>query len=90
MIIRGKTALIDSGAPERSKLVPFILYADKSKLSTFGTAMGYPIIARLASLPASIRNIEGVGGGCVVDWLPIVRSIFILISLPIRQRLQQL
>lgn len=49
-----------------------ILYADKSKLSTFGTQQGYPVIARCANLPADIRNGRGVGGGCIVGLLPIV------------------
>ncbi|EKM74156.1 hypothetical protein AGABI1DRAFT_95836 [Agaricus bisporus var. burnettii JB137-S8] len=57
-----------------SKIVAFIIYADKDKLSLFGTAMGYPIVAQLANLPVGIRNSEGVGGGSVVGWLPIVKE----------------
>lgn len=49
-----------------------IFYADKSKLSSFGTAKGYPVIARLANLPIDIRNGVGAGGGRVVGWYPIV------------------
>ncbi|KAI9442882.1 hypothetical protein BJY52DRAFT_1128463, partial [Lactarius psammicola] len=49
----------------------FILYADKTKLSSFGTAAGYPVIARCANLPTAIRNGNGFGGGCVVGWLPV-------------------
>lgn len=48
------------------------MYADKTKLSSFGTAKGYPIVARFAALPHEIRNSNGVGGGRVVGWLPIV------------------
>ncbi|KAG9310133.1 hypothetical protein JVU11DRAFT_9748 [Chiua virens] len=50
----------------------FILYADKSKLSSFGTVKGYPIIARCANLPVELRNGNDIGGGAVVGWLPIV------------------
>jgi len=35
--------------------------------------MGYPVVARCANLPTDIRNGNGVGGGRVVGWLPIVR-----------------
>ncbi|KAF7296941.1 hypothetical protein MIND_00925900 [Mycena indigotica] len=54
------------------KILPFILYADKAKLSTFGTQKGYPIIARLANVTVGIRNGTGWGGGQIVGWLPIV------------------
>lgn len=37
--------------------------------------MGYFVIVRCANLPHWIRNGEGVGGGRVVGWIPIV-SIF--------------
>lgn len=55
--------------------VPFciVLYADKTRLSSFGTAKGYPVIARSANLPAEMRNSTGFGGGRLVGWLPIVR-----------------
>lgn len=58
--------------PRQAKPLAFILYADKTKLSSFGHEKGYPMIARIANLPTSIRNGEGVGGGQVVAWLPIV------------------
>jgi len=57
---------------QEGKPIAIILYADKTKLSSFGTEMGYPIIARLGNLPAEIRNGRGVGGGCVIGWLPIL------------------
>ncbi|KIK74298.1 hypothetical protein PAXRUDRAFT_791186, partial [Paxillus rubicundulus Ve08.2h10] len=50
----------------------FIIYADKTQLSSHGTIKGYPVIARLANLPVHICNGERFGGGCVVGWLPIV------------------
>jgi hypothetical protein len=70
-----------SNAPQNDKLVAFILYADKNKLSSFGTAKGYPIIARLANLPVGIRNSEGIGGGSIAGWLPIVGAQNLLICL---------
>ena len=51
----------------------YIVYADKSKLSSFGGQMGYFVIAQIANLPHWIHNGEGVGGGRVVGWIPIVR-----------------
>ncbi|KAG1836023.1 hypothetical protein F4604DRAFT_1943800 [Suillus subluteus] len=50
----------------------FILYADKTRLSSHGTVKGYPVVVRCANLPVHIRNGEGFGGGRVVRWLPIV------------------
>ncbi|KAG1800477.1 uncharacterized protein HD556DRAFT_1230432 [Suillus plorans] len=44
----------------------FILYADKTRLSSHGTVKGYPVVARCANLPVEIRNGEGLGGGQVV------------------------
>ncbi|KAI6100965.1 hypothetical protein EV401DRAFT_2061435 [Pisolithus croceorrhizus] len=65
---------IQSRLPPDGKVLPFILYADKAKLSSFGRQKGYPVVARLANLPVSIRNGEGIGGGRVVGWLPIVKE----------------
>lgn len=52
------------------------LYADKTQLSSFGTEKGYPVMARIANLPVKIRNGEGLGGGRIVGWLPVVRYKF--------------
>lgn len=65
-----------SHLPAGASPICFIIYADKTKLSSFGTQKGYPIIARIANLPAHIRNGEGIGGGQIVGWLPIVRFLF--------------
>ncbi|KAG2108167.1 uncharacterized protein F5147DRAFT_745794 [Suillus discolor] len=65
---------IQSQLPDGAKLLAFILYADKTKLSSFGTTRGYPVVARLANLPTEIRNSQGIGGGYVVGWLPIVKE----------------
>jgi hypothetical protein len=65
--------MLPACAPKGSKLVSFILYADKSKLLSFGTAMGHPVVACLGNIPIEIRNIDGLlGGGCIIGWLPIV------------------
>ncbi|KAI9568408.1 hypothetical protein HD554DRAFT_2038953 [Boletus coccyginus] len=49
-----------------------ILYTDKSKLSSFGTVKGYPIVVRCGNLPVGIRNSADIGRGTVVGWLSIV------------------
>ncbi|KAK6983857.1 hypothetical protein R3P38DRAFT_2807452 [Favolaschia claudopus] len=63
---------IQSKLPDNpdAKPCPFILYADKSKLSSFGTQKAYPIIARLANVVVGIRNSDEWGGGQVVGELP--------------------
>jgi hypothetical protein len=66
--------LLQSTIPSHAKPFSIILYADKTRLSSFSTEKGYPVVARCANLPVSIRNGEGVGGGRLVGWLPIVRS----------------
>lgn len=48
------------------------LYADKTVLSSFGSTKAYPVMARIANLPAKIRHGEGVGGTQIVGWLPVV------------------
>ncbi|KAJ7573387.1 hypothetical protein C8J56DRAFT_1066092 [Mycena floridula] len=63
---------VQSALPEGGKPLMFIFYADKDQLSTFGTAKGYPVVARLANLPGDIRNGVGIGGGQVVGWLPVL------------------
>lgn len=50
----------------------WIIYADKNKLSSFGTEQGYPVVARCANLPTDIRNGKDLGGGRVIGWLPIL------------------
>ncbi|KAJ6468344.1 hypothetical protein C8R45DRAFT_1055287 [Mycena sanguinolenta] len=57
---------------EDAKLCSFIIYADKSQLSSFGTQKAYPIIARLGNIVVGIRNGNGWGSGQVVGELPIV------------------
>ncbi|KAG1720903.1 uncharacterized protein EDB91DRAFT_1240362 [Suillus paluster] len=68
------TCGIVSKIPPDAKPLAFILYANKAKLSSFGHAKGYPVVARCANLPIAIRNGKGLGGGHVVGWLPIVKE----------------
>ncbi|KAJ3519256.1 hypothetical protein NMY22_g13291 [Coprinellus aureogranulatus] len=58
--------------PKGSHVICIILYADKTQLSSFGTAKAYPVYAKIGNLPSEIRNGKGIGGGCIVGWLPIV------------------
>ncbi|KAG0696460.1 hypothetical protein DFH29DRAFT_984607 [Suillus ampliporus] len=70
----GETFINLSQLPEGAKTLAFILYADKTKLSSFGTVRGYPVVARLANLPTDIHNGQGIGGGYIVGWLLIVKE----------------
>ncbi|KAG1902756.1 uncharacterized protein F5891DRAFT_1127421 [Suillus fuscotomentosus] len=63
---------LQSSLPENGVPFAFILYADKTHLSSAGTVKAYPVIARCGNLPVNIRNVDGPGGGCLVGWLPIV------------------
>ncbi|KAG1864363.1 hypothetical protein F4604DRAFT_1893404 [Suillus subluteus] len=65
---------VQSQLPPGGKPLAFVLYADKTRLSSFGTARGYPVVACLANLPVDICNGQGVGSGYVVGWLPIVKE----------------
>ncbi|KAG2741149.1 hypothetical protein P692DRAFT_20688451, partial [Suillus brevipes Sb2] len=60
--------------PHGLKAAPFcfILYADKTRLSSHGTVKAYPVVVRCANLPVDIQNSDGIGGGRIVGWLPIV------------------
>ncbi|KAJ7360797.1 hypothetical protein DFH08DRAFT_921182 [Mycena albidolilacea] len=55
-----------------AKLFPFYIYADKSKLSSFGTQKAHPIIVRVLNIITGIRNSSEWGGGQVVGELPII------------------
>jgi len=63
---------MQSHLPHGTSPLCFILYANKTRLSSFGTKKGYPIVACCANLPIHIRNGEGIGGGQIVGWLPIM------------------
>ena len=68
---------LQSDLPSKAQPICFILYADKTRLSSFGTAKAYPVVARSANLPVHIRNGNRIGGGEVVGWLPIVSSSYL-------------
>ncbi|KAG1721425.1 uncharacterized protein EDB91DRAFT_1240309 [Suillus paluster] len=59
---------------DEGKPFTFVLYADKSKLSTMGRQKAYPVIARCANSPVEICIGEGFGRRCLVGWLPIVEE----------------
>ena len=50
------------------------IYADKSVLSSFGTAKGYLVMAQILNPLSKIWHGEGVGGTQVVGWLPMVNQ----------------
>jgi Plavaka transposase len=58
--------------PKDGKPLCITLYADKTHLSSFGTAQGYPIMAQINNLPHNVQNSTGLGSTQVVGWLPIV------------------
>ncbi|KAJ7876625.1 hypothetical protein B0H13DRAFT_2235988 [Mycena leptocephala] len=55
-----------------AKPVCYVIYADKSKLSSFGTQKAYAVVARLANVVIETRNSTQFGGGQVVGHQPIV------------------
>ena len=50
------------------------LFIDIGQLSSFGTQKAHPVIARITNLESPIRNGNGLGGGRIVGFLPIVSS----------------
>jgi hypothetical protein len=68
---RCQTSLKGNGKP-----LGFIIYADKSKLSSFGTIKGYPVMAGISNLAMQLRNGSGLGAGRIVGWLPVVSVSF--------------
>ncbi|KAI5996828.1 hypothetical protein F5J12DRAFT_680147, partial [Pisolithus orientalis] len=67
---------IQSSLPEVPNAVPFacIIYADKTKLSSFGTAKGYPVVVHCVNLLVEIWNSHAIGGGCVIGWLLVPKD----------------
>ncbi|KAJ8082529.1 hypothetical protein PM082_008384 [Marasmius tenuissimus] len=69
---------LQSSLPSGGKLLCHIFYSDKSKLLSFGTTKGYPIVAQIANIDDGIRNSNThIGGGRVVGWLDVVVSNWI-------------
>lgn len=67
--------------PAGTKPLMLIMYADKTKLSTFGTQKGYPWVVALANLDDHVRNGIGLGAATVIGWLPVVRAQEYAVSL---------
>ncbi|KDQ33978.1 hypothetical protein PLEOSDRAFT_1033035, partial [Pleurotus ostreatus PC15] len=65
---------IQSTLPEGGKPLLLIVYADKTRLSTFGTAKGYPVVARVGNVILNLRNGDGPGGGFMIGWLPVMEE----------------
>ncbi|KAK0482792.1 hypothetical protein IW261DRAFT_1418319 [Armillaria novae-zelandiae] len=65
---------IQTALPTGGKPICYIIYAHKTRLSSFGTVQGYPVIVRLGNLPSHICNGQGVGGVCIIGWLPIIKE----------------
>ncbi|KAG2068603.1 hypothetical protein BDR04DRAFT_1129211 [Suillus decipiens] len=63
---------VQSSLPKNGVPFAFILYADKTHLSSAGMVKAYPVFAQCGNLPVGIRNTDGLGGGRMVGWLPIV------------------
>ena len=70
--VRTNVLFRQSGLPQNGKPLCLMFYADKNKLSSFGTQKGHPVMMRCLNLEIEIRNGEGIGGGIIVGWLPIV------------------
>ncbi|KAG2036685.1 hypothetical protein BDR03DRAFT_982794 [Suillus americanus] len=63
---------VQSYLPENGVPFAFMLYADKTHLSSTGMVKAYPVFTRCGNLPVHIRNTDGLGGRRMVGWLPIV------------------
>ncbi|KAJ6631086.1 hypothetical protein B0H10DRAFT_1773471 [Mycena sp. CBHHK59/15] len=65
-----------SGLPDdpAAKPICYAIYADKSKLSSFGTQKAYAVVARVANIPVDIRNTICFGSGQIVGHQPIVKD----------------
>ncbi|KAJ7328476.1 hypothetical protein DFH08DRAFT_916712 [Mycena albidolilacea] len=57
-----------------AKAVCFLISADKSKLSSFGSQKAYAVVAGLANITADIRNSTRFGGSQIVGHQPIVKD----------------
>ncbi|KAJ3548840.1 hypothetical protein NM688_g5244 [Phlebia brevispora] len=60
--------------PANAKPVCFAIYADKTKLSSSGTAKGYPAMGCILNTDVELRNGAGPAGGRIIGWLPIIEE----------------
>ncbi|KAK0484117.1 hypothetical protein EDD18DRAFT_1361964 [Armillaria luteobubalina] len=65
---------LQTALPGGAKVFCFIIYADKTRLSSFSTAQAYPVVTCCGNLPIEIQNGNSVGGGRVVGWLPVIKE----------------
>lgn len=65
---------VQSNIPKDAKPLGIFLYADKNKLSSFGTQQGYPVVMRITNIETHVRHGDGLGGGHVVAFLPVVKE----------------
>ncbi|KAK1216916.1 hypothetical protein PQX77_020441 [Marasmius sp. AFHP31] len=64
---------IQTELPKGGKPLAYIIYSDKTRLSSFGSAMGYPVVARIANIEDGVRNSNiNVGGGRVIGWINVI------------------
>ena len=66
---------LQSTLPANGKPLGLIAYSDKTKLSSFGTAKGYPVMASISNFGAEVRSGSGIGSGRVVGWEPVVGAL---------------
>ncbi|KAI0777095.1 hypothetical protein BC629DRAFT_1736243 [Irpex lacteus] len=59
---------------EEGKPLGLIVWADKDKLSTFGSQQGHPIVVRLSNLDSAVRNSLGPGGGRIVGLVLVIKD----------------
>jgi hypothetical protein len=74
-VVSHDTPYYQSKLPPGAVPMCLSLYANKNKLSTMGTKKGYLVYVRCANLPAHLCNGEGLAGGRIVGWLPVVRLL---------------
>ncbi|KAJ3536941.1 hypothetical protein NM688_g6767 [Phlebia brevispora] len=60
--------------PKRGIPFAIYLYADETRLSSFGSQQGYPIIMRFPQLDSKLSNGSAYGGGMIVGFLPILKG----------------
>lgn len=56
-----------------------MFYADETKLSSLGTAKGYPFMGKVVNLDADLYNGNGPAGAQIFGWLPVVRNYIMYI-----------
>ncbi|EDQ99267.1 uncharacterized protein LACBIDRAFT_335192 [Laccaria bicolor S238N-H82] len=61
-----------SSLPQGALPFCMVIYADKTRLSSFGSVKGYPVIGRPANFNVRIKNGTGIAGGRVLGLLPVV------------------